>query len=133
MNNQELSESHKLAAKVLYAACQILKDNDDGLPVRVIRDKIREIVPLDEYAKEEYEKSGAVRWEVFLGWRIFVAVKSGFLVKKNGLCYLTPEGKKDLALGETGFLIKTKAEYKKRKIAQREPSLKMVQNRKKTI
>jgi restriction system protein len=70
-------------------------------------------VTLDEWAKAVYEKSGYVRWQSILHFYSIDCIKAGYLVKKKGVWYLTPEGENALQLGEVGLLHAATAAYRK--------------------
>jgi restriction system protein len=113
MPNYELSKSKKLAAKVIYAALKALKENGGELSGREVIEKVGQNVQLDDWAKERYEKTGNIRWQSTLQFFSIDCVKAGFLVKKKGRWYLTPEGEEALKLGEYGLLDAASEAYKK--------------------
>ena len=106
------SRSRALAAKVLHAALSILKDRGGEAPGRELVAGVPQKVDLDEWAKESYEKSGKIRWQSMLHFFSIDALKAGFLVKKKGVWYLTPEGEKALELGPEGLLDSATAAYR---------------------
>src|SRR4030042_5614231 len=106
------SRTHALAMKVLFAALQVLKDKGGELPGSKVFDEVRKRVEMDEWAKEQYSKSGYVRWESMLHFFSIDAVKAGYLIKRKGVWYLTPEGEKALALGDKGLLDAARAGYR---------------------
>lgn len=101
---KKLSKSKALAAKVIYAAFQILKENNGEMNGRHIIEKIANRVEFDEWAKSKYENSGYIRWESILHFFSIDCIKAGFLIKKKGIWYLTQEGETAIALGEIGLL-----------------------------
>lgn len=74
---------------------------------------VGERVELDDWAKERYEKSGYIRWRSLLHLYSIDCVKAGFLVKKNGVWYLTTEGEDALKLGPEKLLDTATAAYRK--------------------
>ena len=100
----EPSPTRRVAAKVVHAAFEILRENGGEMRSRDMPQLIEERVELDGWAKERYETSGNVRWQTFLHWFTVDCVKAGFLVKKSGTWYLTPEGEEAIALGPRGLL-----------------------------
>ena len=86
------SRSWKIAEKTIFAALQILKENDGQLQGRQVIDLVGQRVELDEYERARYEKSGYIRWQSILHFYTIDCIKAGFLIKKKGLWYLTPEG-----------------------------------------
>ena len=101
---QTLSVTKELALKVVFAALQILKQKGGQAPGREVMAEIEKQVELDDSAKQVYEKSGSVKWRVVLGFYSIGCMKAGFLVKKKGTWYLTPEGEKALELGPVKLL-----------------------------
>ncbi len=103
----------ELAIKVVFAALQILKQKGGQAPGREVMEEIEKQVPLDASAKQVYEKSGSVKWRVVLGFYSIGCMKAGFLVKKKGTWYLTPEGEKALELGPVKLLETSNQAYRR--------------------
>ncbi len=110
---KELSKSRALAARLVYAALRILKDNGKEMPMRELMSRIEKEVELDEWAKERYEKSGYIRWQSILHFYSIGCMKAGYLIKKKGVWYITPEGEEALKLGPEGLHIAADKLYKK--------------------
>lgn len=108
-----LSPSHRLAMKVLYAAFQILKEKDGESPGREVMVEIEKRVEFTEWEKSVYEKTGNIRWQSILHFFTIDTVKAGFLIKKKGVWYLTPEGEEALQLGELGLFQTANKAYRK--------------------
>lgn len=104
MATKKLAPTKELAVKVIYAALQILKEKSGEAPGREVLAEVEKRVHLDEWARATYEKSGYVRWQSVLHFYSIGCIKAGFLVKKKGVWYLTPEGEKALELGDVGLL-----------------------------
>jgi restriction system protein len=121
MVKEKLSRSRELAAKVIYAALQILKEKGGQAPGRDVVAEVEKRVPLDEWARATYEKSGYVRWQSILHFFSIDCIKAGYLVKKKGVWYLTPEGEIALKLGDAGLLKAAVAAYRKWKDENRPP------------
>ena len=113
MTKDKLSRSRELAAKVLFAALGVLKEKGGELPGREVIREVENRTSLDEWAKEVYEKSGYVRWQSILHFFSIDAIKAGYLIKKKGIWYLTPEGDNALQLGPVGLLRAASAAYRK--------------------
>jgi restriction system protein len=113
MSKANLSRSRELAAKVIFAALQILHEKGGEAPGRDVVAEVEKRVDLDEWAKATYEKSGYVRWQSILHFFSIDCIKAGFLIKKKGVWYLTPEGIKALKLGEIGLLHEATAAYRR--------------------
>jgi restriction system protein len=113
MVKEKLSRSRELAAKVIYAALQILKEKGGQAPGRDVLTEVEKRVPLDDWAKATYEKSGHIRWQAILHFFSIDCIKAGYLIKKKGVWYLTPEGEGSLAFGEVGLLKSATTAYRK--------------------
>jgi len=106
------SLSKQLAAKVIYAAMQVLKDKGGEAAARDVIADVEKRVELDDWARATYEKSGYTRWISILQFYTIGPQKAGFLVKRKGIWYLTPEGEEALAHGEAEFFVKINQGYK---------------------
>ncbi len=123
MRDTKLSKSGALAAKVMYASFSILKEKGGELSGRQVINEVEKRVQLDEWDKERYER-GTIRWRAILHFFSIDCVKAGFLVKKKGVWFLTPEGDAALKSGEVGlFNAATKGfrEWKKKNQPSPEP------------
>lgn len=90
--------TQQLGARLIYEALAVLKENGGELKSREVVKSVGERVELNDWAKERYEKSGYIRWQSLLHLFSIECVKAGFLVKKNGVWYLTDEGEEALKL-----------------------------------
>jgi restriction system protein len=109
----KLSRSRTLAAKLIYSALSILRDNGKEMPMRDLMARVEQNVELDDWDKERYEKSGYIRWQSMLHFFSIDCVKAGYLVKKKGVWYLTPEGEEALKLGPVNLLNSAVKAYRK--------------------
>ena len=115
-SKKKLSRSHALAAKVMHATFIILRDNGNEMPMREIMSRIEKQVDLDKWDRARYEKSGYIRWESILHFFSIDCVKAGYLIKKKGIWYLTPEGEEAINLGPEELLRSATKAYKKWRI-----------------
>lgn len=115
---KELPSSRSLAAKLIYAALSILRDNGKEMAIRDLSEKVGKKVELDEWAKARYDKSGYIRWESILHFFSIDCVKAGYLIKKKGVWYITPEGEEALKLGPEKLLEEATKAYRKWKADQ---------------
>jgi restriction system protein len=113
MATEKISRSRDLGIKLIFAAPQILKDNGGQLPGRDVLTAVERRVSLDDWAKATYEKSGYVRWQSILHFYSIPCIKAGYLVKKKGVWYLTPEGESALSLGDEGLFRAAHIAYRK--------------------
>jgi restriction system protein len=102
--SKPLAPSRRLAAKVIHATLSILHAKGGEAPSKDIIEEIERTVHFDEWAKATYEKTGYVRWKSILHFYTIDLIKAGFLVKKKGVWYLTPEGDAVRGLGEVELL-----------------------------
>lgn len=93
-----------LAARLIFAALKILKENGGELRGKQVLEEVEKRVQLGEWEKHRYEKTGYIRWMSVLHFYTIDLIKAGFLVKKKGIWFLTPEGESALKLGEAGLL-----------------------------
>lgn len=107
-----LAPSKQLAAKVTFAALKILKARGGEAPGKDVVEEIEKTVELDDWAKSTYEKTGKIRWQSILHFFSIDLIKAGFLVKKKGVWYLTPEGDAALSLGEVELLATANQAYR---------------------
>jgi restriction system protein len=107
------SRSRQLAAKVIFCALEILVEKGGEAPGRDVISEIEKRLPLDDWAKEVYEKSGYTRWKGILHFFTIDLIKSGFLVRNKGVWYITTEGEAALKLGEVAMLDKATEGYYK--------------------
>ena len=82
---KKLPRSRALAAKLVYSALSILRDNGKEMPMRELLSKVENDVKLDDWDKERYEKSGYIRWESILHFFSIDCIKAGYLIKKKGI------------------------------------------------
>lgn len=106
------SPTRKLAAMVVHAAFEVLRENNGEMRSRDVIAEVERRVKLDDWAMERYVSSGATRWVTILRFFTIDCVKAGFLVKKSGTWYLTPEGEDAIALGPRGLLDEASKKYR---------------------
>lgn len=113
MAQEKLSRSRSLASKVIFAALKILKEKGGEAPGREVLAEVEKQVKFDDWAKAIYAKSGYIRWQATLHFFSIDCIKAGYLIKKKGVWYITPEGESALSLGEVGLLNAATAAYRK--------------------
>jgi restriction system protein len=102
--NGQTSRTRAVADKTLHLALTILKEHGGEMRGRDVIAEIERRAPLDEWELSRYEKTGYVKWQSIFHFYTIGIMKAGFLVKKKGTWYLTPEGDKALALGPQGMV-----------------------------
>jgi len=115
---KELSRSKSLGAKTMFAALQALKENGGSLPVSHVMEEVKKRITFDKWESEIYEATGAIRWQSIMSFFSIDYVKAGYILKKKGVWYITPEGEENLKLGDVALLDKANALYKKWNLAR---------------
>jgi restriction system protein len=110
--SNEAAPSVELGARLLHAALSVLKEAGGEAPGRQVMDAAGQRVELDDWARERYEKTGNVRWQSLLHFFTIDAAKAGYLIKKKGVWYLTPEGDKALSLKPLALLDQARKAYR---------------------
>lgn len=111
LEGKKMSRSQSLAAKVMFEAFKILKQNGNEMQIGDLMKEIEKNVTLNEWDKERYEKSGYVRWKSILQFYSIDCLKAGYLLKKKGRWYLTQEGEEAISLGQTKLLETARKAY----------------------
>ncbi|OPL13218.1 MAG: restriction endonuclease [delta proteobacterium ML8_D] len=89
---KQLAPTRALAAKLIHGAFTILHENGNEMNMKDLFKQIEKKISLDDWEKERYEKSGYIRWQSVLQFFSIDCIKAGYLIKKSGTWYLTPEG-----------------------------------------
>lgn len=110
--NKPIAKTRLLASKLVYAALSVLVEKGGQAPGKVVIDEVEKRVDLDSYALETYEKTGYTRWKSVLHFYTIDAIKAGFMLKKQGVWYITDEGEAALKYGEIELLNSATDAYK---------------------
>lgn len=78
MAEKKLAKSRVLAAKVVYAALQALKDKGGELPSSEVVSEVGRRVNFDDWEKSQYEKTGYIRWQSMLHFLVSTAKRQAF-------------------------------------------------------
>lgn len=115
MNQPKFSKSRASAAKTLYVIMQEMKRRDGSMPAKEFYPFIEANVELSNWEKERVGKMQYIRWINFFQFYSIVYVSAGYILKKNGTWYLTPEG--DLVIKKGAEIVMRTAvdAYHKRK------------------
>jgi restriction system protein len=103
-NETQPQKVRPLGARLMFAALKVLKENGGEMRGSQVVEEVAKRVPLGEWETHRYEKTGNIRWRSVLQFYSIDLMKAGFLIKKKGVWFLTPEGESALKLGETGLL-----------------------------
>lgn len=109
---KDLSRSAAIAAKTLFAALTILRDNGKEMAIRELIKMMEAKLEFDEYEKARYEKTGEIRWKTIFAFYSVDIMRAGYLVKKKGIWYITPEGEEALKMGPVGLLTTANKAYR---------------------
>ena len=109
----ESRKKSELTKLWVYTALQTIKENGSQMRSKELFSLLESKLDLDDWAKRKYEKSGGVRWRIIIGFWSNGSVKAGFLIKKDGIWYLTEEGQKALSLGKDKWWELQDQAYKK--------------------
>lgn len=93
---KDYSKTFLTAAKSMYAALSILKKNGGSMRSGQLMEQVGNEIEFSDYEKETTSKGG-IRWQNVYQFSSVDYVLAGFLVKKNSIWYLTPEGEKILS------------------------------------
>ena len=111
--SKKLAPSRALAAKTIHCAFKILKKNNNEMAVKELLKEMEKELELNDWAKERYEKSGYIRWQSIFHFFSIDCIKAGYLIKKSGIWYLTPEGIEAEKKDEVELLEIVTEKYKK--------------------
>jgi restriction system protein len=111
-NESKPEKARVIAARLAFAALNVLKENGGEMRGRQVIEEVEKRVKLGEWEKQRYEKSGYIRWQSILHFYSIDLIKAGFLVKKKGVWFLTPEGEAALKLGEVALLETAQKKYR---------------------
>lgn len=100
------------AKKTLFAALTALKENGGQLTKREVVAEVEKRVELTDWDKSHYENTSHPRWRSVMHFYSINCVKAGYLLRKKGIWYLTPEGEAALKLGPDGLYDSIKAKYR---------------------
>lgn len=103
-NETQTKNTRSLAARLIFAALEVLKENGGEMRGKHVLEEVEKRVQLGDWEKQRYEKTGYIRWRSVLHFYTIDLIKAGFLVKKKGIWFLTPEGESALKLGESALL-----------------------------
>jgi len=106
------SRTRALAEDSLFAAMKILQANGGSMSVKALMDAVAKRISFDDWALGRYN-SGGVRWQVIMTFYSVDLMKAGFIVKKDGIWYQTPEGLAAMAKGAEAMLTEAAIAYRK--------------------
>ena len=108
-----LSPSAACAAKCLFAVMLYMKENCGEVATKEINDIIRKRVDFTDWEEERAGKLQNIRWWSVTQFYSIDYNKAGYILKKQGSWYLTPEGEEAIKLGSDQIIRKANAAYRK--------------------
>jgi len=96
MAKEQFSRTKACATKTLYAVMKEMVHRGGSIPAKEIYPFVNENVALTDWEREPAGKMGYIRWTNSFQFYSIDYQKAGFIVKKNGTWYITPEGEKML-------------------------------------
>ena len=92
MAKDKFSRTKACATKTLYAVMKEMSRRGGSMPAKELYPFVNENVELTEWEKEPAGKMKYIRWTNSFQFYSIDYQKAGFIVKKSGNWYLTPEG-----------------------------------------
>ncbi len=109
---KEYSLSFITAAKSMRAAMTILKKNGGEMTSRQLMEQVGNEIDFSDWEKETTSRGG-IRWQNIYHFTSVDYARAGFIIKKNGSWYLTPEGEKALSRPAEEVQLAAQAAYRK--------------------
>ena len=92
MAKEKFSRTKACATKTLYAVMKEMSRRGGSMPAKELYPFVNENVELTDWEKEPAGKMQYIRWTNSFQFYSIDYQKAGFIVKKSGNWYLTPEG-----------------------------------------
>lgn len=92
MAKDKISRTKACATKTLYAVMKEMNRRGGSMPAKELYPYVNENVELTDWEKEPAGKMQYIRWTNSFQFYSIDYQKAGFIVKKSGNWYLTPEG-----------------------------------------
>ena len=118
MAKDKFSGTKACATKTLYAVMREMSRRGGSMPAKDLYPFVNENVELNDWEKEPAGKMQYIRWTNSFQFYSIDYVKAGFIVKKNGFWYLTPEGESILKKSPEEVMILANDAYHAWKAAQ---------------
>lgn len=96
MAKEQFSRTKACATKTLYTVMKEMVRRGGSIPAKEIYPYVNEHVTLSAWEREPTGKMGYIRWTNSFQFYSINYQKAGFIIKKNGTWYITPEGEKAL-------------------------------------
>lgn len=108
-----LSKSAACAAKCLFAVMKYMKENGGMIASNEINKVVQKNVTFTAWEEERAGKLQNIRWWSVMQFYSIDYNKAGYILKKQGSWYLTPEGEEAIKLGGEQILRNASTAYRK--------------------
>ena len=109
-----LSKSAACGAKCLFAVMQYMKANGGTIATKEINNIVQKNVKLSEWEQERAGRLQNIRWWTMTQLYSIDYNKAGYILKKQGSWYLTPEGEEVIKQQDAEQILrKANAAYRK--------------------
>jgi len=109
---KKIAPTTATASKTVFAALNAVKNNNNEMRYSEILKYLESKLKFSDWEKERYETTGLIRWQSIFSFYSISCVKAGYLIKKNRVWYLTPEGCEAVKQGEAKLFEGVKMGYK---------------------
>ncbi len=96
MAKEQFSRTKACATKTLYAVMTEMSRRGGSMPAKELYPFVNENVKLTDWEREKAGKMQYIRWTNSFQFYSIDYQKAGFIIKKKGTWYITPEGEKAL-------------------------------------
>ena len=111
MAKEQFGRSKACATKTIYAVMKEMSRRGGSIPAKEIYPFVNEYVDLNEWEREKAGKMQYIRWTNSFQFYSIDYQKAGFIIKKNGTWYITPEGEKALKKSPEDVMNMARAAY----------------------
>ena len=111
MAKEQFSRTKACATKTLYAVMKEMVHRGGSITAKEIYPFVNENVELTDWEREPAGKMQYIRWTNSFQFYSIDYQKAGFIVKKNGTWYITPEGEKVLKKSPEDVMNLARAAY----------------------
>lgn len=111
MAKEQFGRSKACATKTIYAVMKEMSRRGGSIPAKEIYPFVNEYVDLNEWEREKAGKMQYIRWTNSFQFYSIDYQKAGFIIKKNGTWYITPEGEKALKKSPENVMNMARAAY----------------------
>ena len=111
MAKEKFGRSKACATKTIYAVMKEMIRRGGSIPAKEIYPFVNENVDLNDWEREKAGKMQYIRWTNSFQFYSIDYQKAGFIIKKNGTWYITPEGEKAIKKAPEDVMNLARAAY----------------------